>query len=97
LRLVQWKNPLDALDLDDELAIDEQVDPVGASDAIAIEDDRQDALSLHDEPPPEQCPREAFLVRRLEQSGAAERLVHVDSAADYGLGEWVVILAHVPR
>lgn len=65
----------DGLQLDDNLALDEQVKTISTVDSYAFVQDRQSLLTLHMQVTLRQLVRQASLVGGFEQAGT-ERTVH---------------------
>lgn len=90
---MHWKNPADALDLDDELPLHEQINPVSRRDAVSLELHREQYLLADLKPAPTERQGKAVFVCGLQQS-TTECPVDANTISDDNLGEWIMVGAH---
>jgi len=77
---------LDGLELDQQLSVDQQVDPVGAGDGVVAITDGEQLLAFHRVPARRELQLQAVAVGALEQAGP-ERPMHGQGGVDRGAGE----------
>ena len=85
----------DSLDLDDDLALNKQVEPVATVEGLAPVDEGQGFLPFNSNPLLREFECETGFIGRLQQSGS-EFAVHVNRSTDDFPGQRIEPLFHEP-